>query len=580
MRPVRFSVLLPAVLLLLAASPAALAATGFAGASAAVSSVLGYAPGDLIVKFRGGTAPERVRAVVASQGASLKQDPEWDGLSFLTLGAGADVFEAMARFERLPEVEYAAPNLAAEAFFVPNDSLISQSDLTWSLRSVGAYDAWDVVTGSPSVVLAIIDTGVAYEDHPIPDYERGKVRSITTTYRESPELPGPFRPGWDFVNDDAHPNDDAGHGTQVATVAAGAANNVAGSAGIAFGVSILPVKVLDFNGRGRNGGGMKEIVQGIRFAADQGADIANLSLGFPPLDRFLKAGITRDSLMHFLAPLRDAVGYARRRGTVLVAAAGNFAVDEVSLPAGYPGVIAVGSTGYSGILADYSSYGTGLTFVAPGGTDLDENGDRYADHIPVLSFKPNWTGESAEEFLAIPDSFVVWHGIGTSFAAAHVSGAVALLMSLGLKDQTSIEQVLKSTAVMPAGKPGGWNMKYGFGLIQIDKAVRASVSGPGGHAAAALGREPLGVRITSGNPARGEATISFRTARAGPVAARVYDARGTLVRTLTREERPAGEQSLRWDGRDAGGAPAASGVYFIRVDTAEGTSVRKLAYLR
>ena len=161
---------------------------------------------------------------------------------------------------------------------MPNDTTIATFDLAWNLRSVGAYDAWDVATGSPDVVLAIIDTGVAFEDHPIPSYEIPNVKPGVTMYRRSPELPGPFRPGWDFVNGDAHPNDDNGHGTFVATIAAGQASNTAGSAGIAFGVTILPIKVIDY----RNDSAMEWIVNGIRFAADQGADIASLSLGFPP----------------------------------------------------------------------------------------------------------------------------------------------------------------------------------------------------------------------------------------------------------------------------------------------------------
>jgi len=532
----------------------------------------GYVPGELIVKFRDTTAPGRIRSAAAEQGAALKQDPERDGLTFVRLGPDATVFDAAARFERLPEVEYAVPNLYAHAFFVPNDSVISHGDEAWNLRVVDAYDAWDVVTGSPSVVLAIIDTGVAFEDHEIPDYERAGLWPGTTMYRQSPDLPGPFRPGWDFVNNDAHPNDDAGHGTEVATIAAGAANNLAGSAGIAFGVTILPVKVLDH----QRDGTMENIVQGIRFAADQGADIANLSLGFPPIQTFLGLGFTHDFVVHMFSPLRDAVNYARSRGTILVAAAGNFASAELSLPAGYPGVISVAATGVRDSLSSFSSYGQGLSFVAPGGDFLDENGDHIQDQIPVLGIKPFRSVGS----LAKPDSFNVFFFIGTSAAAPHVSGAVALLMSLGVRNQGAIEQALRSTALMPFGKPNAYSEEFGFGLIQIGKAVRAAASSGGLASAAALGRDPLGVRITSGNPARGEATVAFRTARAGPVAARVYDARGLLVRTLVRDARPAGEQTLRWDGRDASGAAAASGVYFIRVETAEGSSVRKLAYLR
>jgi serine protease len=530
-----------------------------------------YAPGELIVKFKGGTAPDRIGAIASAEGASLKQTPERDGLSFLRLDAAGSVFDAVARFERLPEVEYAAPNLIGRAFFVPNDSVIHQGDEAWNLRDVGAYDAWDVVTGSPDVVLAIIDTGVAFEEHVIPDYERVHLWPGSAMYRQSPDLPGPFRPGWDFVNNDAYPDDDAGHGTEVATIAAGAANNLAGSAGIAFGVTILPVKVLRWDREGE----MSDIVQGIRFAADQGADIANLSLGFPPIELYREFGYPSNVLAHMFYPLRDAVSYARRRGTILVAAAGNFGRGDVSPPAAYPGVISVAATGVENRLASYSSFGKGLSFAAPGGDFLDENGDHIQDQIPVLGIKPY----RSEGSLAKPDSFNVFYFIGTSAAAPHVSGAVALLMSLGIREQGAIEQTLRSTASMPYGKPNAYSEEYGFGLIQIDKAVRNPVSLGAPRVAAALARNPLDARIASGNPGRGEVAVAFRTTRAGPVSARVYDTRGALVRTLTQGERPAGPHTLRWDGRNARGERAASGVYFIRVESAEGTSVRKLAYL-
>ncbi|HEY7727278.1 MAG TPA: S8 family serine peptidase [Candidatus Eisenbacteria bacterium] len=574
----RASVLAVLALPALVAAPATLAAPGQTPVSEMQTGIEtawrapGYVPDELIVKFKDTTTRQRIRAAVGGLGASLKQEPERDGLSFLKLGSGARPFDAVARFERLPEVEYAAPNLLAQGFFVPNDSVIGQFDLAWNLRNVGAYDAWDVVTGSRRVVLAIIDTGVAYEDHPIPDYERPNVWPGTTMYRQSPELPGPFRAGWDFVNDDEHPDDDAGHGTMVATIAAGAANNIAGSAGIASGVTLMPIKVLNFERDGE----MSDIVQGIRFAADHGADIANLSLGFPPVQTLLDFGYPRDVLAHMFHPLRDAVNYARRRGTILVAASGNFASAEVSLPAGYPGVIAVGATGVDNMRASYSSFGKRLSFVAPGGDFLDVNGDHIQDQIPNLGIKPY----RSEGSLAKPDSFNVFYFIGTSAAAPHVSGAVALLMSRGVKQEDEIKRRLRSTAVIPYGDPNVRSLEYGFGLVQIDKAVRHRGRGHWFRPDAAVERDPLGTRVASGNPGHGDVTLTFRTTQPGRVEASVYDARGRLVRTLTRGELSAGAQTVRWDGRDASGAPAASGIYFVRVETAEGAATRKLAYLR
>ena len=401
----------------------------------------GYAPDVLLVKFNEKVAPSQRKQAAAAEGADLLADVTPDGLVKVRLGPGQSVYAALERWSARGDVEYAAPNLYARGFFTPNDTVIATFDLAWNLRSVDAYDAWDVVTGDPSIVLAIVDSGVAFEDRAIPAHELRFVTPGITRYRRSPELPGPFLPGWDFVNDDPHPDDDNSHGTRVATIAAGAANNVAGSAGIAFGVTILPIKVLDY----RTDSSMEWIVEGIRFAADQGADVVNLSLGFPPIGLFRALGFKESDLAHMFAPLRDAVNYAQRRGCILVAASGNFNADEVSLPAAYPGVIAVGATGVDDRRSSFSSYGTALDFVAPGGDFTDINQDHVQDGVATLSIKPFRSDGS----LANPDSFGVFFFFGTSAAAPHVAGAVALLQSMGLRDQGAIEQTLRASASNP-----------------------------------------------------------------------------------------------------------------------------------
>ena len=384
---------------------------------------------------------------------------------------------------------------------------------------------------------------------------------------------GPFLPGWDFANDDAHPNDDNGHGTSVTTIAAGAANNTAGSAGIAFGVTLLPVKVLDY----RNDANMDDIIQGIRFAADQGADVINLSLGFAPMGLFRALGFPESELAHMFKPLRDAVLYAQRMGSIVVAASGNFDASEVSFPAGMPGVIAVGATGVDDRRAGYSSYGNQLDFMAPGGDFVEVNGDHVQDGVAVLSIKPHRSAGS----LAKPDSFDVFIFFGTSGAAPHVSGAVALLRSLGLRDQGMIEQTLRASTVNSFQTSSAFDPMYGFGLIQLGRAVRnpvgqlkdgASLAGEGGGA--------IQAKLLSANPARGETGLEFRTSRAGHVRARVYDVRGAVVRVLHDGIAGEGMMRLRWDGRDDSGAEASHGIYFIRVETVDGSSTRKVAFLR
>src|SRR5437899_1029290 len=162
-------------------------------------------------------------------------------------------------------------------------------------------------------------------------------------------------PGWDFVNNDGYPNDDNGHGTHVATTLVSPVNDGIGIAGVAPGCTIMPIKVLGPDASGS----YENIAGGIRYAADQGAQIINLSLtGTEPS-----------------AILQDAVQYAAAKGCLIVAAAGNESRYGVGYPARFPQCIAVGATRFDGQLADYSDRGSGLTLVAPGGdTTLDQNG--------------------------------------------------------------------------------------------------------------------------------------------------------------------------------------------------------------
>lgn len=531
-----------------------------------------YVEGELLVKFREDVAPEeRVRAARA-QGDRFDETITSSGLVKVRLGPGRKVLDAIDGWNARREVEYAAPNATARAFFVPNDTIIAKFDIAWNLRAVHAFDAWDVVRGDPRVVLAIIDSGVAHEDRVIPEDERRFVAPLSQMYLRSPELPGPFVQGYDFVNDDPFPDDDYSHGTNVATIAAGAANNVAGSAGIAFGVTIMPIKVLDYRGDSN----MEWIVKGIQYAVDHNADVANLSLGFPPITLFRELGFPGNVLAHMFKPLRDVVGYAHKKGTILVGATGNFDYPEVSPPAVYSSVIAVGATNVDNRRSSYSSYGSALDIMAPGGDFTDLNGDHIQDQIALMSMKPYRSDGS----LARPDSFNTFFFIGTSAAAPHVSGAVALLLSRGMTRQGEIGQALRSTAV-----PGSSTQEYGAGLLDLAAAVRfgaplaseppADDGGGGGETGGGVNPE-----LISGNPSRGTAAIALQISRPGTIRARIFDVRGRLVRTVFEGESATGDRTVRWDGRGADGSAAASGVYFFRIDTPEGSAIRKVAFLR
>jgi serine protease len=329
-----------------------------------------------------------------------------------------------------PVVEYAELNYMAHMTLVPNDTYYG---LQWNLHDatyggINMEGAWDIETGDPNVIIAILDTGVAYEDF----NEFIQASDFAETH---------FVPGYDFINDDNHPNDDQGHGTHVAGTLAQSTNNEIGVAGIAFGCSLCPIKVLDEEGYGDH----FTISQGIYFAIAQGARVINLSLGSDAHSR----------------TLREAVAYAYDQGVTIVCSAGNEFLkgNAVSYPAAYDDYcIAVGATAFDKIRAPYSSTGDYVDLCAPGGNVLmDLNHDGYVDGILQQTFQTH------------VDDFAFWFLQGTSMAAPHVSGAAALLVSQGITKPDRVREALENTAV-DLGQPG-WDAQYGWGLVDVEAAL-------------------------------------------------------------------------------------------------------------
>ncbi|MBA2279945.1 MAG: S8 family serine peptidase [Actinomycetota bacterium] len=315
------------------------------------------------------------------------------------------------------------PVVTYQAMGVPNDPAYRYQ---WHLPAIGAVAAWDVTDGTGSMV-AVIDTGVAY--------------ASLNGFLAAPDLAGTrFAPGWDFVDGDAYPHDESGHGTHIASTIAATTNNGIGVAGTAPGTTIMPLRALDGTGSGTDW----DIAQAIRFAADSGADVANLSLG----------STQRSSVM------ADAIAYSRAIGVTIVAASGNAGASTVSYPAALDGVIAVGAVRVDLTRPAYSNYGSALDIVAPGGdTSVDQDGDGYRDGILQESFTT-----SLSEFC-----YCFLHG--TSMAAPQVSAVAALLAARGLTDPDAIESMLLATTrdLGPAGRDD----EYGHGLLRADAAVTA-----------------------------------------------------------------------------------------------------------
>ncbi|HEX6024867.1 MAG TPA: S8 family serine peptidase [Solirubrobacter sp.] len=326
--------------------------------------------------------------------------------------------------------------------------------LQWNLlpeTGINAPQAWSNLQtvgrpGGKGVTVAVLDTGVAYSN-------RGR-------FRRSPDLAAHrFVRGWDFVGNDPYPNDDNGHGTHVASTIAENTGNGYGLTGIAYGVRLMPVKVLDRSGEGDS----DRISRGIRFAANRGAQIINLSFEFP-------SDITRQQIPNIL----DALRYARRKGVLVVGASGNAAAAAVAYPARSSNVMSVGATTQHGCQADYSNEGQDLDIVAPGGgVDAALDGDplcRPEDPPGLDIFQVTFSG-SVRRF-GVPDGY-----IGTSMAAPHVSATAALVIASGIlgpkPKPSAIERRLMLTA-RDLGPPGKDN-HYGWGLLDAAKATDPAV---------------------------------------------------------------------------------------------------------
>jgi serine protease len=424
-------------------------------------------PGEVLVRFATATSPPAHAADVRAAGA-VDPGPTGARTSLLRLRAGASVPAAVRRLRRQRDVLWAVPNYTAHASaaFVPNDEGDGHQPgdwqaLQWNFAGpfgVDAPEAWanlaaDGAPGGKGVVVAVLDTGVAYVD-------RGRFRRSPDFSRYS------FVKGHDFVAHNSFPNDRNGHGTFVAGTIAEATNNHYGLTGLAYGVRIMPVRVLDSQGEGA----ASTIAEGVRFAVKHHAQVINLSLEF-------STDVTASDIPELIGALR----YAHRRGVLVVAAAGNEGRSAIAYPARTPDVVAVGATTEHGCLANYSNDGSRLTLVAPGGgSDANLPGDPNCHpDLPAGKdiYQVTFTASSTRRF-GLPSDYE-----GTSMAAPHVSAAAALVIASGVigphPSPARIVERLRATARKLGG--GGDERLYGGGLV--DAAAATAPGGPGAVAA-------------------------------------------------------------------------------------------------
>ncbi len=341
--------------------------------------------------------------------------PVSDGSLLVVKVPAGTVPQAIEDLQKQPGVVYAEPNYYVTAQdVIPNDPAFPNQ---YGLERINAPAAWEITRGAAGVTIAIIDSGVDFHQ---------------------PDLASKLVVGANFINPDpnAKPQDDFGHGTLVASVAAAITNNRTGIAGVSWGARIMPVKVLDEFGNGSFLG----VATGIIFAADNSARVINLSLS--------------NSVPISTTPLTlcDAVAYAAAKGVVVVAAAGNYA-DDVSFyfPAACPGALAIAATDGNDHVAAFSNQGSQVVLAAPG-VDIVADG---------------MTGDGRPS--------VVSHNNGTSFSAPLVAGAAAILLGIpGNGFSSDVIRQLETTALdLP---PAGRDNASGFGLLQLDKALQLAVT--------------------------------------------------------------------------------------------------------
>ncbi|KYF62038.1 serine protease [Sorangium cellulosum] len=321
------------------------------------------------------------------------------------------VSATLQRLARDPRVEAAEPLARVRASFVANDPLLKDQ---WHMARVGAERAWDFATGR-GVTVAVVDTGIACETH--------------GPFVKAPDLASTeCVEGWNFVTKTNHANDDQGHGTHVAGTIAQSTNNGIGAAGLAFHARLMPVKVLNESGWGTTA----DVADGIRWAADNGAHVINLSLGGP-----------RNSKV-----LQSAIDHAISRGAVVVAAAGNTG-GRVQYPGASDGVIGVSATDANDKIARFSSRGQGVDVAAPGVNVTQQticNRGRGDCDAPYPAYN------------------------GTSMAAPHVAGAAALLVGLGVSDPRAVEDAIRAGARMVDSSADG-KLLYGAGVLDAASSV-------------------------------------------------------------------------------------------------------------
>jgi serine protease len=465
-----------------------------------------YVAGKVIVKFREGTSATAHASALSVTSAKASTQPSYANFEVMSIDPGADAEEAARVLAARPDVEYAQAAYRVHTDMVPNDPLYPKQ---WNLPDIDMERAWDIqpAAGS-SITVAVVDTGIAYLNvtksyhanafsvdaagnahfggnfgTPYPS-----LGDLSLAFAAAPEL-GPssrFVKPHDFIwdMDPNLPVDLDGHGTHVSGTIGQLTNNNNGTAGVAFNVKLMPVKVIgsdwdDIFGAPHQGTD-DVVARGIRYAADNGANIINMSIG-----RTGPSTCASNRNQDGCAPVvEDAIKYAVGKGVFVAIAAGNGFEDgnptEViaEIASRVPGAVSVAATDRAHSRAYYSSTGTWVKVAAPGGSSrgFGKEGAILQQTLDQFSVEAFITPDG---FLVPPsrftaprfDAFGYWYYEGTSQATPHVSGVAAMLMQQGITSPAAIEAALEKFAT-PRGGTTGRNDEFGFGEINARNTLR------------------------------------------------------------------------------------------------------------
>ena len=465
-----------------------------------------YTPGRVIVRFHDEVpaAERRTVARLASDTADIAARPSYADFDIVRIDVNEDAEAVAAALAARPQVVYAQPAYHVHATMVPNDP--NYATLQWNLPLVDLERAWDIQpAGASTVTVAVLDTGMAYRSLTItvniPGFRNAGINypalgPSVVPYAAAPQLVGvnganasrivaPF----DIIsNGVVPPLDFEGHGTHVSGTIGQLTNDNIGEAGVAFNVKLMPVKVLAsfwdviFGNAPFEGGSDDDVARGIRYAADNGAKVINMSLGSSgPPD--CATNPNRDGCS---PTIEAAVRYAVGKGAFVVVAGGNefedvdpdFGPNPTSILAEIAsrinGAVSVAAVDPQKNRAFYSSTGSYIELAAPGGTSRGFGRGGFIfqqtfDFTFTDTFDPTVVPPSqyrAPRFDVLANIGIV----GTSMATPHVSGIAAMLVQQGITDPAAIEDALEKSAV-DIGTPGRDN-SFGFGLVDARNALR------------------------------------------------------------------------------------------------------------